>query len=923
MSYFVESTVPLKAVKSAVELQHSHENKALLDSLTSDGSSLEFLAADGQYHALPEMFSVDAFLLEYNQSAGNVEAKKGSDSKLYLQAVNHFADDLGGKVIGSIEVEQGSSNKQLNVSIAEVDVNSGAISENALKYIVAGSGMSVGYAGGVITLYLDAAEEPFTKFMQIQSSATLNHVAIFDASGQVIDGGILLSDLCTALELHNHASDSNLHVTAELQAFWSAKQEALTASQLLAVNSGITAEKVAAYDAYATSKLNSSGFTPNSALVTDSSGKIVTEEKFDPATKISVVSNAVEGHVVIFGAGGSVKDSGIVLGAFSSSQTVKEYIDTQVNSAISGSSYQGTFTYFGTPSQVESQEAEDGNTAVIYSGSVSNVTGLKQGTYNGSAWAFEDIVPIPGNGAWFEFDYLLTNTPPAAGRVVIRMDGVSDPTLDVRVDSGARLDDITLALNSDGYSAFKMRALGSGKSVLNATTSDNIAYTFTSAGGVDNSVTVKEQLDFIISNYERAFSKNSAFNKNFDSSSGGGASTMVIGNLDSRLSDARPASDVSAWAKASTKPTYTYSEVGALGANQTAVAATKLANARTIRVNLDSAAASNFDGSANVTPGVSGTLPISNGGTGLTSWTSGQVPVGNGTSAPTFRSISAIPASGSSALFTAGGAYSLQVEISNLKNGTTSAGNSEKLGGNLPSYYAKQTDVQSIIDNYLQKSGGTLTGNLVGKCLTLSGKFTGTDHAMTTMSIENDDIESSINYKSSDSNWIVGAGAGRDSDKFGFYDNSAKKTVMMIGSDNNIYLNDGNNNFNAVALKKDVPGGIANRYRHHIRCVYSVSSEEPQIVGFILEDNIAEAYGSAYTAFNRLDAAGFTDASHMAIGSGGLFDSTSGAYIPVVGVFGGPSLGVLLANNKTRYLPTSFSTASDVVLDLFTGQFVQ
>ena len=37
--------------------------------------------------------------------------------------------------------------------------------------------------------------------------------------------------------------------------------------------------------------------------------------------------------------------------------------------------------------------------------------------------------------------------------------------------------------------------------------------------------------------------------------------TFCQGN-DSRLSDARPASDVSAWAKAATKPTYNTSEVG-------------------------------------------------------------------------------------------------------------------------------------------------------------------------------------------------------------------------------------------------------------------------------------------------------------------------------------------------------------------------
>lgn len=47
-----------------------------------------------------------------------------------------------------------------------------------------------------------------------------------------------------------------------------------------------------------------------------------------------------------------------------------------------------------------------------------------------------------------------------------------------------------------------------------------------------------------------------------------------------------------------------------------AATATKLATARTVQTNLASAAAVSFDGSANVTPGVTGTLPIANGGTG-------------------------------------------------------------------------------------------------------------------------------------------------------------------------------------------------------------------------------------------------------------------------------------------------------------------
>lgn len=47
--------------------------------------------------------------------------------------------------------------------------------------------------------------------------------------------------------------------------------------------------------------------------------------------------------------------------------------------------------------------------------------------------------------------------------------------------------------------------------------------------------------------------------------------------------------------------------------------ATKLATARTIRTNLASTSTANFDGTTNVTPGVTGTLPIANGGTGATS----------------------------------------------------------------------------------------------------------------------------------------------------------------------------------------------------------------------------------------------------------------------------------------------------------------
>lgn len=52
--------------------------------------------------------------------------------------------------------------------------------------------------------------------------------------------------------------------------------------------------------------------------------------------------------------------------------------------------------------------------------------------------------------------------------------------------------------------------------------------------------------------------------------------------------------------------------------NGTASTATKLATARPIQTNLASTSAASFDGSSSITPGVTGTLPIANGGTGNT-----------------------------------------------------------------------------------------------------------------------------------------------------------------------------------------------------------------------------------------------------------------------------------------------------------------
>lgn len=77
--------------------------------------------------------------------------------------------------------------------------------------------------------------------------------------------------------------------------------------------------------------------------------------------------------------------------------------------------------------------------------------------------------------------------------------------------------------------------------------------------------------------------------------------------------------------------------------------ATKLETARTITANLASRTAGSFDGSANITVGVTGTLPIANGGTGATTAAAARTALG---CAPAYTYSTTDLTAGSSALTT-------------------------------------------------------------------------------------------------------------------------------------------------------------------------------------------------------------------------------------------------------------------------------
>ena len=105
---------------------------------------------------------------------------------------------------------------------------------------------------------------------------------------QTINNSDAMNSGITAAKVANydaHVADTTIHVTAADKTTWNGKQNALDANQMNAVNSGITAEKVAAYDAL------TSGDGSVAQQIDDALGDLGTHEGSTPG---STVTNTVK-----------------------------------------------------------------------------------------------------------------------------------------------------------------------------------------------------------------------------------------------------------------------------------------------------------------------------------------------------------------------------------------------------------------------------------------------------------------------------------------------------------------------------------------------------------------------------------------------------------------------------------------------------
>ena len=284
---------------------------------------------------------------------------------------------------------------------------------------------------------------------------------------------------------------------------------------------------------------------------------------------------------------------------------------------------------------------------------------------------------------------------------------------------------------------------------------------------------------------------------------------------------------------------------GALSGN--ASSATKLQTARTIRTNLASTSTASFNGTANIAPGVTGILPIANGGTGA-----------NTKADAAYNLLSYTTKNGDFNTYTAMGHYWTQLaSCTNTPFGDNPTGRFGFLEviapweeGSTPlqrwtNYYDGDTWVRSAVNawnpwvryltsnnysNYcLPATGGTLTG-----LTSISYAHTGGGMLQLKSTSNN---EASIGFESGGTQyWVVGKGCGGTGNgTFAWWYSPGGANMMTLNNSGNLHLAGSTISFGGSMTQNTSPTVVATY----------INNNSANGLGFAYTSNLSVGYASS------------------------------------------------------------------------------
>ena len=190
------------------------------------------------------------------------------------------------------------------------------------------------------------------------------------------------------------------------------------------------------------------------ALINDTNSNITMIDA-DMANASLKPSVATLGHLGQFDANRNLIDSGKSISptvgnddtTILHSKAIRDYVLQQ---QLAHTDYQGLFEYFGSQTQVEAVTAVAGESAIVYLGTQTNVTGIQKGMYDGTSWTFVPVSPAENNGMWIFAMKLLGEPNTPFGIAVYKNDGTNPISFDSAPFPMFRPDNTDITLDGSG-----------------------------------------------------------------------------------------------------------------------------------------------------------------------------------------------------------------------------------------------------------------------------------------------------------------------------------------------------------------------------------------------------------------------------------------------------------------------------------------